>query len=155
MGNFEAPPNKEADSITHLSTIHWAMNPFTCSDNSKCWSGKIRGCGGKLGLAGHAALPLLILLPQTADHAASYLPGGTYHSRSWRDPTKHSAFPWCGHTLRKTLSTTGQMLMHRCPQLGRSSSCSWLGECTDLQQGKVLAKLKNRRLVFSICVFLS
>lgn len=156
MGNCETPPNKEVASITHLSTIHWVMNPFTCSYNSKCWSGKMRGCGGKLGLAGprsshqfwYSCLGLRTRQHPTSQvvHIAVVADG---------DPTKCSAFPWCGHTLRKTLSTTGQMLMPCCPQLGRSASCSWHGECTDPQQGKVLAKLKNRRLVFSICVFLS
>lgn len=99
-GNFAAPPNTEAASIGHLSMFHWVMNPFTC------WSGKIIGCGGKLGLArlGTQLSPFQVLPPQTVGRTASCIPGGTSVVAK-ETPQSMPAIPWCGQALRRPLYT--------------------------------------------------
>lgn len=135
------------------------MNPFTCSSNSKCWSGKIIRYGSELSRAGPCSSlpPLVVPPPQTVDHEGAYTPGAMYHSSGSGDCTKRVCLSLVGHTLRRTLSIIRQVLVRHCPPLGRSPSCNRLGEHPRLlQQGKKgPGKLKNRTLVLSISVFLS
>lgn len=126
------------------------MNPFTCSSNSKRWSGKTIRYGSELSRAGPRSSlpPLVVPPPPTVDHDGAYTPGATYHSSGSGDRTKHVCLSLVGHTLRRPLSTTGQVLMCHCSPLGRSPSCNRLGEHLAFfnRERKALANWKTGRL---------